>query len=68
MGRMRSLLIPGVDKKLFVKDAVKLSSRWPRQAPPLWYVSQRLLVERGVGGLERLLDDLRTPAEPIQTF
>ena len=51
-----------------LKDAVKLRSRWPRQAPPVWYVSQQLIVERGVGGLERLLDDLRTPAEPIQTF
>lgn len=41
-----------------LKDAVKLAHRWPRQAPPLWYVSQRVTVERGVGGLERVLDDL----------
>ena len=41
-----------------LKDAVKLAPRWPRLAPPLWYVSQHVIVERGVGGLERVLDDL----------
>jgi len=42
-----------------LKDAVKLAPHWPRPlAPPLWYVSQHVMVERGVGGLERLLDDL----------
>lgn len=41
-----------------LKDAVKLQGRWPRQGAPLWYVSQQVIVERGVGGLERLLDDL----------
>ena len=41
-----------------LKDAVKLGPLWPRLAPPLWYVSQQVMVERGVGGLERVLDDL----------
>lgn len=41
-----------------LKDAVKLKERWPRQAPPLWYVSQHVIVERGVGGVDRILDDL----------
>ena len=41
-----------------LKDAVKLAPRWPRLAPMLWYVSQQVMVERGVGGLERVLDDL----------
>lgn len=41
-----------------LKDAVKLAPLWPRLAPPLWYVSQQVMVERGVGGLERVLDDL----------
>jgi len=41
-----------------LKDAVKLAPAWPRLGPPLWYVSQRAIVERGVGGLERVLDDL----------
>jgi tetraacyldisaccharide 4'-kinase len=30
-----------------LKDAVKLTGRWPRQAGPLWYVSQRVEFERG---------------------
>ncbi len=30
-----------------LKDAVKLAPRWPRAAPTLWYVSQRIFVERG---------------------
>ncbi|HXT17741.1 MAG TPA: tetraacyldisaccharide 4'-kinase [Gemmatimonadaceae bacterium] len=41
-----------------LKDAVKLRHGWPRLAPPLYYVSQRVMVERGVGGIERVLDDL----------
>ncbi|HVX38984.1 MAG TPA: tetraacyldisaccharide 4'-kinase [Gemmatimonadaceae bacterium] len=41
-----------------LKDAVKLAPVWPRLTPPLWYVSQQVMVERGVGGLERLLDDI----------
>ncbi len=41
-----------------LKDAVKLAPRWPRLAPPLWYVSQQVMVERGVGGVEHLLDEL----------
>jgi len=41
-----------------LKDAVKLADRWPREAPTLWYVSQRVNVERGVGGVEHILDDL----------
>ena len=45
-----------------LKDAVKLGPRWP-QPPgslgrPLWYVSQQVMVERGVGGLEHVLDEL----------
>lgn len=46
-----------------LKDAVKLGGQWPREAPALWYVSQRVSVERGVGGVEHILDDLtRVPA------
>jgi tetraacyldisaccharide 4'-kinase len=30
-----------------LKDAVKLTARWPRQAGPLWYVSQRVEFDRG---------------------
>jgi tetraacyldisaccharide 4'-kinase len=39
-----------------LKDAVKLRKLWPRGAHSLWYVSQRVIVERGVGGIEQLLD------------
>ena len=41
-----------------LKDAVKLATQWPREAPTLWYVSQRVSVERGVGGVEHILDEL----------
>jgi tetraacyldisaccharide 4'-kinase len=38
-----------------LKDAVKIAERWPGRRP-LWYVSQRLIVERGVEDVARLLD------------
>jgi tetraacyldisaccharide 4'-kinase len=52
----------GADDRVIctLKDAVKLAPRWPRLGggPALWYVSQQVKVERGVGGLEHVLDDL----------
>jgi tetraacyldisaccharide 4'-kinase len=39
-----------------LKDAVKLGPQWPREAPPLWYVSQRVTIERGWEELDRVLD------------
>jgi tetraacyldisaccharide 4'-kinase len=41
-----------------LKDAVKLGPLWPRAATPLWYVSQRLSVERGAREVERAVDTL----------
>lgn len=38
-----------------LKDAVKLGPLWPRVAPPLWYVSQQVVVERGASALDRAL-------------
>lgn len=38
-----------------LKDAVKLAGRWPRQDPPLWYLSQAVTIERGAGELDVLL-------------
>ncbi len=38
-----------------LKDAVKLGPIWPRQAPELWYVSQRLEVEKGEAEVQRIL-------------
>lgn len=39
-----------------LKDAVKLGPLWPREAPPLWYVSQRLHVESGLEFLDQTLE------------
>lgn len=47
-----------------LKDAVKLAELWPASTP-LWYVSQRLVVDEGAEHLNRLLDralDARTGA------
>ncbi len=39
-----------------LKDAVKLGPLWPRGGAPLWYVSQRVTVERGAEALAARLD------------
>jgi tetraacyldisaccharide 4'-kinase len=41
-----------------LKDAVKLAPLWPREAPPLWYVSQQLLIDSGHGTIEALVNAL----------
>ncbi|MFI5229123.1 MAG: tetraacyldisaccharide 4'-kinase [Gemmatimonadales bacterium] len=64
VGRIAGAVGEGEWAVCTLKDAVKLAPRWPRLAPPLWYVSQRVRVERGVGGLERILDDL-VRARPV---
>jgi tetraacyldisaccharide 4'-kinase len=38
-----------------LKDAVKLASLWPREAPPLWYVSQQPEVESGRANVDALV-------------
>ncbi len=38
-----------------LKDAVKLGPLWPREGPPLWYLSQRVEVESGAGEMDRAL-------------
>jgi tetraacyldisaccharide 4'-kinase len=38
-----------------LKDAVKLVPLWPRAGPPLWYVSQRAVMERGSAVLDASL-------------
>lgn len=38
-----------------LKDAVKLGPVWPRAAPPLWYLSQRVVVESGAADLGGIL-------------
>lgn len=47
-----------------LKDAVKLGPRWPRGAPPLWYVSQRVEVEQGAPVLEDLLRRVLAARQP----
>lgn len=41
-----------------LKDAVKLAPLWPRFAPPLWYLSQAVVVERGAAPLLEALQRL----------
>ena len=40
-----------------LKDLVKLAPMWPREAPPLWYLSQRVIVEAGAEVLDGLVAD-----------
>jgi tetraacyldisaccharide 4'-kinase len=47
-----------------LKDAVKLGAHWPRQGPPLWYLSQAVNVERGAEALRGLLDSLGVAVLP----
>jgi tetraacyldisaccharide 4'-kinase len=45
-----------------LKDAVKLGPLWPRDAVPLWYVSQGVTVERGAEALAVRLDAVAAAA------
>jgi tetraacyldisaccharide 4'-kinase len=45
-----------------LKYAVKLESLWPAEAGSLWYVSQRLRIEDGQEHIDRLLENLLSPA------
>ncbi len=38
-----------------LKDAVKLAPLWPREAAPLWYLSQRVSVESGAEAFDALI-------------
>jgi tetraacyldisaccharide 4'-kinase len=38
-----------------LKDLVKLGPMWPREAPPIWYLSQRVIVEAGAEALDDLV-------------
>jgi tetraacyldisaccharide 4'-kinase len=44
-----------------LKDAVKLGPLWPREGPPLWYLSQRVEVESGAAELDRALAAAAAP-------
>lgn len=43
-----------------LKDAVKLGPLWPRAGPPLWYLSQRVVVESGGADFDGTLTALST--------
>jgi tetraacyldisaccharide 4'-kinase len=47
-----------------LKDAVKLATLWPREGPPLWYVSQRVVIEEGAPIVESLLRALLDARHP----
>lgn len=47
-----------------LKDAVKLSAQWPRQGPPLWYLSQAVVVERGEAVLRAAFQRLVPGSQP----
>jgi tetraacyldisaccharide 4'-kinase len=55
VARLASMLAAGEIAVCTLKDAVKLSPHWPREAPPLWYVSQSVMVEEGRDALDALL-------------
>jgi tetraacyldisaccharide 4'-kinase len=50
-----------------MKDAVKLGPRWPREAPPLWYVSLRCEIEVGRAEVSALLDRVLAARTHTQT-
>jgi tetraacyldisaccharide 4'-kinase len=55
VARLASMMAAGEIAVSTLKDAVKLAPHWPREAPPLWYVSQSVMVEEGRDALDALL-------------
>ena len=55
VARMASMMAAGEIAVCTLKDAVKVIPHWPREAPPLWYVSQSVMVEEGRDALDALL-------------
>lgn len=55
VARLASMMAAGEIAVCTLKDAVKVMPHWPREAPPLWYVSQRVMVEEGRDALDALL-------------
>ena len=56
--RLAASLAEGEMPVCTLKDAVKLAVHWPRVAPPLWYVSQRPVVERGREAIDGVISRL----------
>jgi tetraacyldisaccharide-1-P 4'-kinase len=55
VARLAAMMAAGEIPVCTLKDAVKLAPHWPREAPPLWYVSQNVMVEEGRDALDALL-------------
>ena len=55
VARLASMMAAGEIAVCTLKDAVKLAPHWPREAPPLWYVSQSVVIEEGRDALDTLL-------------
>jgi tetraacyldisaccharide 4'-kinase len=55
VARLASMMAAGEIAVCTLKDAVKVSPHWPREAPPLWYVSQSVMVEEGRDALDALI-------------
>jgi tetraacyldisaccharide 4'-kinase len=53
---IRRLAAKGLTVVCTLKDAVTLGNLWPREGPPIWYVSQRVELERGADRLYAALD------------
>ncbi len=47
-----------------LKDAVKLGPYWPREATPIWYLSQRVSVEVGEEALLAMIHGMASAAPP----
>jgi tetraacyldisaccharide 4'-kinase len=55
VARLAAMLAAGEIAVCTLKDAVKLAPHWPREAPPLWYVSQSVILEEGREALDALV-------------
>ena len=55
VARLASMMAAGEIAVCTLKDAVKVVPHWPREAPPLWYVSQSVIVEEGRDALDAVL-------------
>ena len=66
VARLESMMAAGEIAVCTLKDAVKVIPHWPREAPPLWYVSQSVMVEEGRDALDALLTRVLAarPAQP----
>jgi tetraacyldisaccharide 4'-kinase len=62
--RLATARRPGELAVCTLKDAVKLATVWPRDAAPLWYVSQRLTVEHGDEAIGSLLANVLAARHP----